>query len=157
MVSEPDWGEVTNAVDQTRRDAEQRYDFRGHDLTIDWSRKDAAVTLEAPAGMVLDALVTTFEQKCARRDISLRYLERGDMIPLSGDRGRVVMTIRHGLDTETAKKIQQAIRATKLKVDAQIQGDIVRVSGRDRDDLQRIIQTLKDQDFGVELAFSNYR
>jgi uncharacterized protein YajQ (UPF0234 family) len=157
IVSEPDWGELTNAVDQTRREAAQRYDFRGHDLVIDFDRKAATVTLEGPAGLVLDALVEVFEQKCARRGVSLRFLDRGPVEPLPQDRGRVVVKIRSGLGTEVAKRMQQAIRATKLKVDAQIQGDAIRVSGKSRDDLQAVIQALKAQDFGVELAFTNYR
>jgi uncharacterized protein YajQ (UPF0234 family) len=157
IVSEPDWGELGNAVDQTRREADQRYDFRGHDVHIDWSRKEGTVTLEGPAGMVLDALVTAFEQKCARRNVSLRFLDAAPMEPLSGDRGRVVYKIRAGLTTETAKRIQQAIRATKIKVDAQIQEDIIRVSGKSRDDLQAVIAAIKTEDFGVELQFTNYR
>lgn len=157
VVSEPDWGEVGNAVDQTRRETEQRYDFRGHDLLIDFSRKDNRVTLEGPAGMVLDALVTTFEQKWARRGLSLRFLDRAEPAGLGGDRARITLNIRHGLSGDTAKQIQQAIRTTKIKVDAQIQGDAIRVSGKNRDDLQAVIRTLKEEDFGVELTFTNYR
>ncbi len=157
IVSEPDWGEVLNAVDQTRREAEQRYDFRGHDLSIDWNRKESRVTLEGPAGMVLDALATTFEQKWARRGLSLRFLDRQDPVPLGGDRARLVMQVRHGLATDTAKQVTQAVRALKLKVDAQIQGDAIRVSGKSRDDLQAVQRALEGQDFGVELRFTNYR
>ena len=157
IVSEPDWGELANAVEQTRREAEQRYDFRGHDIVVDYSRKDATVTLEAPAGMVLDALVAVFEQKCARRQVSLKFLDKKPAEPLPKDRARVVMAIRSGLETDVAKRIQQAVRATKLKVDAQIQGPTIRVSGKSRDDLQAVIHALQGQDFGVELSFTNYR
>jgi len=156
IVSEPDLGEVTNAVDQTRREVAQRYDFRGHDVTITWDR-DRTIILEAPAGMVMDALLTVLEQKMARRGVSLRFLEIGPREPRGNDRARVTIALRRGLTNETAKQIAQAVRGLKLKVDPQIQANIVRVSGKSKDDLQAVIAALKQQDFGVELAFTNYR
>lgn len=157
VVSEPDLGEVTNAVDQTRKEVVQRYDFRGHNIEVDWNAKDGIIRLDAPAGMVMDALVTTLEQKFARRGVSLRFLDPKDPEPYGMDRARQTITLKRGLTPETAKKIQQVIRSTKLKVDAQIQGELIRVSGKDRDDLQAVIKVLREQDFGVELAFTNYR
>lgn len=156
IVSEPDLGEVTNAVDQTEREVAQRYDFRGHDITIEWDR-DHTIVLEAPEGMVMDALLTVLDQKMARRGVSLRFLETGPREPRSNNRARVTVTLKRGLSPETAKQISQAIRGLKIKVDPQIQGSIVRVSGKDKDDLQTVIAALKQQDFGVELGFTNYR
>lgn len=156
VVSEPDLGEVTNAVDQTQREVGQRYDFRGHDVVVQWDG-DAVITLEAPAGLVMDALVTVLEQKLARRGVSLRFLDIGEPEPRGHDRVRLTVRLKRGLSAETAKAIVQSIRALKLKVEAQIQGDLVRVSGKSRDDLQAVIAHLKQQDFGVELGYTNYR
>ncbi len=157
VVSEPDWGELTNAIDQTRHEVANRYDFRGQDVEVAYDRKQQRIVLDAPAGMVMDALVATLEQRCARRDVSLRFLEKGEPERHGMDRARLTIRIKSGIETEVAKKIQQAVRALKLKVDSQIQGNVVRVSGKNRDDLQAIIRELESQDFGIELAFTNYR
>ncbi|MCL8207764.1 MAG: YajQ family cyclic di-GMP-binding protein [Actinomycetia bacterium] len=157
IVSEPDWGEIANAVHQAQQEAGQRFDFRGHDVEIRWDRKAALITVEAPAGLVLEAAVALVEQRLARRGVPLRFLAPGDPEPRGGDRAQVVLTVRHGIPPDVAKRIQQAVRALKLKVDVAIQGDALRVSGKQKDDLQAVIRHLKSQDFGVELAFTNYR
>ncbi len=157
VVSEPDWGEVVNAIDQTRHEVDTRYDFRGQNIALDFDRKQQRIVLDAPAGMVMDALVTTLEQRCARRGVSLRFLDKGEPELHGMDRARVTVRIKSGIEADTAKKIQQAIRGLKLKVDSQIQGNAVRVSGKNRDDLQRVIRALQSEDFGIELAFENYR
>lgn len=157
IVSEPDWGEITNAVDQAQREVGQRFDFRGHNPSILWDRKAGTITLEAPAGMLLEALVTVVEQKLARREVSLRFFDRGEPEPHGAGRARLVLQVKQGLDADQAKKIQQAIRAMKLKVETQIQGEAIRVSAKSRDDLQAVIRNIKAQDFGIELAFTNYR
>ena len=157
VVSEPDWGELTNAVDQTRHEVASRYDFRGQDVEVAYDRKQQHIVLDAPAGMVMDSLVTTLEQRCARRGVSLRFLDKQEPERHGMDRARLTIRIKSGIETEVAKKIQQAVRALKLKVDTQIQGDALRVSGKNRDDLQAVIRGLEAQDFGIELAFTNYR
>ncbi|MGC8488143.1 MAG: YajQ family cyclic di-GMP-binding protein [Clostridia bacterium] len=156
IVSEPDLGEVTNAVDQTEREVVQRYDFRGHDIVVEWD-KERTIVLEAPEGMVMDALITVLEQKLARRGVSLRFLETGPREARSNNRSRVTISLKRGLSQEIAKQITQSIRALKIKVDPQIQGTAVRVSAKNKDDLQAVIGHLKEQDFGVELSFTNYR
>ncbi len=157
VVSEPDWGELTNAVDQTRHEVASRYDFRGQDVEVAYDRKQLRIVLDAPAGMVMDALVATLEQRCARRGISLRFLDKQEPERHGMDRARLTIRIKSGIETEVAKKIQQAVRALKLKVDTQIQGDALRVSGKNRDDLQAVMRALDSQDFGIELAYTNYR
>ncbi|MCL5967616.1 MAG: YajQ family cyclic di-GMP-binding protein [Firmicutes bacterium] len=156
IVSEPDLGEVTNAVDQTEREVAQRYDFRGHDITVEWDR-ERTIVLEAPSGMVMDSLLAVLEQKLARRGVSLRFLDTGVPESRSNDRARITITLKRGLTPETAKQVAAAVRALKIKVDPQIQGSIVRVSGKNKDDLQTVIAQLQQQDFGVELGFTNYR
>lgn len=157
IVSEPDWGEVSNAMDQTQHEVASRYDFRGQQIELDWDRKQQRINLDAPAGMVMDALVETLEQRFARRGVSLRFLDKGEPELHGMDRARLAIQIKSGISTEVAKKIQQAVRGLKLKVDCQIQGDAVRVSGKNRDDLQAVIRALKAMDFGIELSFNNFR
>lgn len=157
IVSEPDWSEVLNAIDQTRREANTRYDFRGQDIAIDYDQSKHIITLEAPEGLVMDSLKTVLGEKMARRQVSLKFLEFGAVEPHGMARARVTVTIKSGIETDMAKKIQKAIRGVGVKVEPQIQGDALRVSGKNRDDLQAVIQFLKSQDFGIELAFVNFR
>lgn len=157
VVSEPDWSEVLNAIDQTRREVSTRYDFRGHDIHIDYDAASHIITLEGPPGMVMESLQTVLGEKMAKRKVSLRFLEFGEVQAHGMNRGRQSVTLKSGIATDVAKKIQKAIRSLGLKVNAEIQGDSVRVSGKNRDDLQAVIQALKAEDFGLELAFVNYR
>lgn len=158
VVSEPDMAELQNAIDQTRREAGQRYDFRGHDVAVALDGKASTVVLEAPAGMVMEALEHLFLERAAKRGVSLRFFdipERPEA--LSHDRARKALVLRRGLTTEKAKEIQKAVKALGLKVDAQVQGDAVRVTGKNKDDLQAVIRGLREHDFDVELSYSNYR
>lgn len=158
VVSEPDMAEVQNAVDQTRREAGQRYDFRGQDVRVELDMKSGTVTLEAPAGMVLEALEHLFLERAAKRAVSLRFFDvPAAAEPLSHDRARKAIVLRRGLTPEKAKEIQKAVKALGLKVEAQVQGDAVRVSAKNKDDLQGVIRALRERDFDVELAYANYR
>lgn len=157
VVSEPDFAEVANAVDQTRREAGTRYDFRGHGVTVEWDAKTLTIRLEAPAGMVMDALVSVLQDRMARRNVSLKFLEVGAPEPRGIERAAVLVKVRRGIETAAAKAIQRAVKEAGIKVETQIQGDAVRVSGKNKDDLQRVIQLLKARDFGIELNFVNFR
>lgn len=158
IVSEPNLAEVQNAVEQTRRESAQRYDFRGQDVSVAWDAKQGTVTLEAPRGMVLDALERLFLERAAKRGVPLRFFDvPTEPEALSHDRGRKVLTLKRGLSPDKAKEIQKAVKSLGLKVEAQVQGDLVRVFGKSRDDLQAVIRTLRERDFGVELDYVNYR
>ncbi|MDA8194706.1 MAG: YajQ family cyclic di-GMP-binding protein [Thermaerobacter sp.] len=157
VVSEPDLAELINALDQTRRETATRYDFRGHDIVIEWDAAQYKIRLDSPAGMVLDSLQNVLGERMARRGVSLRFLEFGEPEPHGMDRATVVVTVKKGIETSQAKNLQKAIRAMGLKVDAQIQGDAIRVSGKSKDDLQAVMQGLRAQDFGIDLAFVNLR
>lgn len=157
IVSEPDWSEVLNALDQVRRETETRYDFRGKEIQVEWDQANHQIRLDAPSGMVMESLKTVLGEKMARRQVSLRFLDYGDEEPHGMDRARMTVTIKKGIDTADAKKIQKAIRALPAKVDVQIQGEALRVSAKNRDDLQAVIQHMKAEDFGIELVFNNYR
>ena len=157
IVSEPDWSEVLNAIDQTRREANTRYDFRGHNISIEYDQSAHVITLDAPEGLVMDALRSVLGEKMARRQVSLKFLEFQEPESHGMARQRVAVAIKSGIESDTAKKIQKAIRALGVKVEPQIHGEAIRVSGKNRDDLQKVIQFLKDQDFGIELVYTNYR
>lgn len=157
IVSEPDISEVLNAIDQTRREALTRYDFRGHEVSVQWDAEQRTIQLDAPAGMVLDALLRVLQEKMAKRGVSLRFLEVSDPVPHGMDRARQTVTLKKGIDTVQAKAIQKMVRGLGLKVDVQIQGESVRVSGKSKDDLQAVIREVKAHDFGIELSFTNFR
>jgi uncharacterized protein YajQ (UPF0234 family) len=155
VVSEFDAQELRNALDQVRRETVQRYDFRG--ATVDLQQgKDELVLVtddEYKAAGVKDLILS----KAARRGLSLKVFEFGTVEPAGGNKVRQVIGLRQGLPDELAKRITKIIRDEFPKVKSQIQGDAVRVSGKSKDDLQRVITRLRALDEVVELQFQNYR
>ena len=146
VVSQVDMQEMDNAVNQTKKEIAQRYDFRGSDASIELEEK--CIKLAAEDEYKLSAIIDMLRARMAKRDIPLRCLELGKVEPASKGTVRQTLTILQGIP---------AIKATKLKVNAQMQDDQVRVSGAKKDDLQAVIQTLKAGDFGVDLQFINMR
>lgn len=156
IVSKVNLQEVDNAVNQTKREIVQRYDFKGSDTEVEWDgKKEIRIVTENEYR--LDAVVELLKQRMVRRGVSVRSLEFGKVEQAAGGKVRQVVEVIQGISTEKAKEIVQAVKALKLKVQAQIMDDQVRVSGKSRDDLQRVIQALKEMDFGIELQFGNYR
>ena len=157
VVSEVDSQEVANAVNQAAKEVNQRYDFRGVDAKVELGGK--AITMEAYTAERTLAVLDVLQSKLVRRGVSLKALDLGDGEPkASGKIYRLVGTIREGLNQEQAKKITKLIRDEGPKgVKAQIQGDIVRVSGKSRDALQDVIALLKKADIDAPLQFTNYR
>lgn len=156
VVSEVELQEVNNAVNQTVKEISQRFDFKGSKSQVEIAEEDQIKVLsddEYKLSSVLDIL----QSKLIKRGISLKFLEYGKIEPASGGTVRQIITIKRGIPTEKGKEIVAVIKKTKLKVQAQIQDDQVRVSGKNRDDLQKVMQLLKESDFGLELQFSNYR
>lgn len=155
VVSEFDEQELRNALDQVRREVGQRYDFKG--VTVELTQtKDELVLLtddEYRAAAVKDLI----ESKAIRRNLSLKIFEWGKVEEAGGNKVRQRIGLRRGLSEEIAKKITKLIRDEFPKVKTQIQGDAVRVSGKSRDDLQRVIARLRDLDLAVPLQFENYR
>ena len=155
VVSEFDAQELRNALDQVRRETVQRYDFRG--ATVDLQQgKDELVLVtddEYKAAAVKDLILS----KAARRGLSLKVFEFGQVEPSGGNKVRQEIKLRQGLPDDLAKKITKIIRDEFPKVKSQIQGDAVRVSGKSKDDLQRVITRLRALDEVVELQFQNYR
>ena len=153
-----DLQEVDNAVNQAQKEIAQRYDFKGATATIEFKRVEGLLTLVADSDMRMQALFDVVQSKLIKRHVPVKNLDIGEVKPAGGDTVRREVKLKMALDSDTAKKVAAAIKEAKIKkVQASIQGDQVRISGPDRDDLQAAMTMLKAQDFGVELQFGNYR
>ncbi len=155
VVSEVDLQEVRNAANQAEKEIANRYDLKrvGAKLLIE----SDSLVLEAADKFSLDQAREVVETKLVRRGVHLKSLRRGEIEPASGGRARQKLTFQQGIPQETAKKLVAEIKRLKLKVQAAIQGDSVRVSGKSRDDLQTAIAALKGLELDVPLSFTNYR
>ena len=147
--------EVTNALDQARREISTRYDLKGAKCDVTLEKTD--ITLTAPDDMKLKAVVDILQSRLHKRGVPLKALTYGEVEQASGGALRQKITLQQGIPIEKAKEIVRIIKDTKVKVQASIQADQVRVSGKNRDDLQKIIALLRDQDLGIALQFTNYR
>ena len=153
-----DLQEVDNAVNQAQKEIAQRYDFKGSNASIDFRRAESQIVLVADDDYKMRALLDVLQAKLIRRNVPVKNLDIGDVKPAGGDTVRREIGLKMGLDGETAKKVAAAIKDAKMKkVQAAIQGDQVRVSSPNKDDLQAAMALLRAQDFGVELKFGNYR
>ena len=156
VVSKVDRQEVDNALNQAAKELSQRFDFRGTGTGISWAGEEA-VTIESETEERAQAAVEVFKEKLIKRNISLKAFEADEPV-VSGRTYRVRGKILQGIAAEKAKEIGKAIRDEKLKgVQAQIQGDQLRATGKKRDDLQAVIALLKGADLDVALQFTNYR
>lgn len=156
VVSEVDHQEVDNAVSQTAKELSQRFDFRGTGTNIEWSGKEAIVISSETEARALAAL-DVFKEKLVRRGVSLKAVDAGEP-KASGKTHRIQCAIVEGISSEKAKLISKKIRDEGPKgVQAQIQGEQLRVTGKKKDDLQAVIALLKQSDFGIALQFTNYR
>lgn len=155
VVSKVDLQEVRNAVDQATREIITRFDFKGSVSGIRLEKE--LIQIHSDDEFKLKAVIDVLQSKLVRRNIDLKSLAYGKVEPASGGTVRQTVTVRQGIDAELARKIVKEIKATKRKVQAQIQEDQVRVSGKVKDDLQAIIQLLRERDWGIPLQFINYR
>jgi len=155
VVSRVDMQEFDNAVNQTRKEIDQRYDFKGTHNEIDLG--ESQLTLVAADDYKLQAVTDILKGKLARRQVSARCLDFGKKEPASGGAVRQQVSIIQGISKEKGKELVKAIKATKLKVQAQIMDDQLRVSAKKIDDLQAVIQELKGGEFGLDLQFINMR
>jgi uncharacterized protein YajQ (UPF0234 family) len=157
IVSRVDMQEMDNAVNQVKKEIGTRFDFRGSKTQIDLDRKDAKIQVLTEDEMKLRAIKDMLIAKVVRRSIEAEALVFGASEKAGGDMVRQTITINNGIDIETARKVVKMVKDAKLKVQAAIQGDEVRITGKQRDDLQNIISTLKEADLGMPLQFVNYR
>jgi len=154
VVSEVEMHEVTNAVDQANREVSTRFDFKGSGAR--YERNDDEIVMIAPSEFQLQQMLDILQTRLSRRGVDIACLEIGEP-QASGKEVRQTVTVRHGLDTPLAKKIVKRIKDSKLKVQAAIQGEKVRVSGKKRDDLQKVIALLKEADLEMPMQFNNFR
>jgi uncharacterized protein YajQ (UPF0234 family) len=157
VVSEVDQQELDNAVNQAKKEVEQRYDFKGSHTEITLDLKEKTILLHTSDDMKLRALEEIINGKMIKRGISLKALEYGKAETASGATLRQTVKIKHGLTSEQAKEVTKLVKDLKLKVQAQIQGDAVRITGKSKDDLQTAIQTLRSQTLNFPVQFTNYR
>jgi hypothetical protein len=155
IVCKVDMQEVTNALDQARREIETRYDLKGTKNEV--KLEDTDITLLSPDEMKLKAVVDILQSKLHRRGVPLKALDYGAVEPAAGGALRQKIAIQQGIPIEKAREIVRLIKDSKVRVQAAIQENQVRVSGKNRDDLQKIIALVKEREFGIALQFTNYR
>ena len=154
IVSEVDPHELTNAVDQANREVTNRFDFKGSNARVEQVKQELVLIAETEfqVNQIRDILLT----KMAKRGIDIGCLDRGE-VAVKGSEARQILTVRQGIDQELARKIIKLVKGSKLKVQATVQGEQVRISGKKRDDLQAVIHSLRQADLGLPLQFVNFR
>ena len=155
IVSEVDRQEVKNALEQANKEVQNRYDFKGSDARIE--QDELALTVYADDEFKLGQVTDVLRQRMAKRNIDVRCLELGVVEEISGDKAKRLVTVKTGIAQEKAKQIQKLIKDAKLKVQGAIQGDLVRISGAKKDDLQAAIQLVRASVTDIPLQFINFR
>jgi cyclic-di-GMP-binding protein len=157
VVSKIEMPEVGNAIQQALKEIHQRFDLKDSHSNIELNEKDNKITLASKDEFKLKAVIEILEGKLVKRKVPLKGLSYGQVTPAAGATVRQEITLQQGISTEKAREIVKTIKDSKLKAQASIQGDFVRVSSRDRDILQNVIKLLRDTDFGIDMQFTNYR
>ena len=155
IVSQVDRAEINNALDQTMKEVRQRFDFKGSAASVVLEEEELILTAEDETK--LRNMNDILQQKLVRRSVPLKAFNYGRIEPAAGGTVRQHVAIQQGIPTDKAKEIVKFIKDTKAKVQASIQGDVVRVAGKDRDTLQDIIAKLKAKDFNINMQYTNYR
>ena len=155
IVSKTDYAEVTNAINQAMKEVSQRFDFKGSKAAVELQAKDLVLTAEDDTK--LRNLNDIFQGKLVKRGVSLKALDYQKAEHAAGGTVRQLVKVQQGIPTDKAKEVVKFIKDGKYKVQASIQGETVRVSGKDRDTLQEVIAALKAKDFGIDMTFDNYR
>ncbi len=155
VVSEVNLQEVSNAVNQARKEISQRYDFKGSKTAVELENDTIKITTEDD--FRLNSVVDILKTRLISRKVAIRNLSYGKVEDAAGGMVRQQVTIRQGIAADKAKQMVKDIKSQKLKVQAAIQGDRLRVSGKNKDDLQKVIAFLKERDYDIELQFVNYR
>ena len=155
VVSEVDLAEVGNAVDQARREIVQRFDFKDTGTAIDLDND--LIEIRSGTEERLKAALEVLKEKCIRREVSLKALNEGPVQPAAKSTYRQSVNVNSGISDEKAREINKHVKTLGVKVQTQVQGDQIRVTGKSRDDLQVVIKALKEKDFGIPLQFTNYR
>jgi cyclic-di-GMP-binding protein len=155
VVSKVEMHEVDNAIQQAQKEVGTRYDFRDTKTTIE--RTEEGIMLRSSSEGRVEAALTVLQEKMVKRKVSLKTLDAQKIEPAGGQTYRQLIKLNQGINKDKAKDVVKFLKDTKVKVQAAIQGDAVRVSGKKRDDLQECIQALRSHDFGIELQYENFR
>lgn len=155
VVSKLNMQEVDNAVNQAQKELGTRYDFRGTNTSVEQTPE--GIQIVGPDDEHLKAAYKVLMERMVKRQVSLRALEPGDPVPAAKQSWKQLVKLKQGIATEKGKELVKAIKESKLKVQAQIQDEQVRITGKNRDDLQAAIRLLKSQDFEIDLQFENFR
>ncbi len=157
IVSKIDLTEVLNAIQQASKEIQTRYDLKDSKSSIELNEKEHKILLASSDEFKLKAVTEILGQKLVKRNVPLKGLEYGTLIQASGGSVKQEILLQQGISTEKAKDMVKLIKDSKLKVQTTIQGDVVRVSGKDRDVLQQVMALLRGKDFGIDMQFTNYR
>ncbi|MEP6963550.1 MAG: YajQ family cyclic di-GMP-binding protein [Acidobacteriota bacterium] len=157
LVSKIELPEVGNAVQQALKEILQRYDLKDSKSSIELSEKDNKILLASADEFKLKAIIEVLQSKLVKRNVPLKGLSYGTITPASGSTVRQEITLQQGIPIEKARDIVKAIKDSKKKVQASIQGDVIRITGKDRDTLQDVMHMLKGADFGIDMQFTNFR
>lgn len=149
--------EVVNAIQQALKEVQTRYDLKDSKSTIELNEKDRKILLHSQDEYKIKAVTEILQSKLVKRKVPLKALSYGAIAPAAGSTVRQEISLQQGIPIEKAREIVKAIKDSKKKVQASIQGELVRVSGKDRDSLQEVIQMLRAADFGIDMQFTNYR
>lgn len=155
VVSKVDWSEVTNAIDQAQRELVQRFDFKGTGAAIE--RAESTIVVRANADDRVKAAYDVLKEKLIRRKVSLKHMEAKDPEKAPGGTARMNVLVKEGIDKDKARELVKLVKGSKLKVQAAIVEDSLRISGKKRDDLQEAIALFKEKEKDVELQFVNFR
>lgn len=157
VVSEVNMQELRNVVDQATKEVKQRFDFKDTKTEIALKEKEKELVIVSDDEYKLNAVIEIIKTKCTKRGVSLKAFDYGTIEPALGGTVRQAAKIQSGIVSEKAKEIAKAVKDSKLKVQAQIQGEQLRVLGKSKDELQAAMALLKGKDFGIDLQFTNYR
>lgn len=157
VVSKVDLQVIEDCVHTAMKELANRFDFKGVNATIEFNKKDGKITLAAPDEFKLNAVYDILTNRLAKRGAPLKNLDRGKVETALGQTARQVVTLKQGIASDKAKEMVAAIKAAKLKVQASIQGDQLRVTGKSKDELQSAMTLLRGKEWGLELQFTNYR
>ena len=157
VVSKIEMPEVHNAVQQALKEIHQRFDLKDSHSNIEFNEKDNKILLTSKDEFKIKAVVDILQSKLIKRQVPLKGLTYGEIIPASGSTVKQEITMQQGIAIEKARELVKKIKDSKLKVQASISGDYVRVAGKDRDTLQSVMALLRGTDFGIDLQFTNYR
>jgi cyclic-di-GMP-binding protein len=155
VVSQVNRQEVDNALNQAKKEIAQRFDFKNTATSLEWAGEEVVIASKTDKRAL--AALDVFKEKLVKRSVSLKALEAGDPRPAGGSTYRIMCGFVHGISEEKAKALAKTVRQAGLKVQAQVQGDQLRVTGKNKDDLQKAIALLKQNDQGLPLQFTNYR